>query len=36
MAANAEPTNKKPTTLLTPEHAETTLRGNGVPWWLTW
>ena len=33
MAANAEPTRRKPTTLLTPEHADTMLRAKVVPWW---
>ena len=31
MAAKADPTSRKPTTLFTPEHAETTLRGKVLP-----
>ena len=34
MAANAEPTNRKPTTPFTPEQAETTLRAKVEPWWV--
>jgi len=35
IAAKADPTSKNPTTLLTPEHADTMLREKDVPWWLT-
>ena len=35
IAAKAEPTNRKPTTPLTPEQAETMLREKGVPWCVT-
>ncbi len=31
MAANAEPTSRKPTTPFTPEQADTTLRANVDP-----
>ena len=33
MTAKTEPTSRKPTTLLTPEHADTMLRAKVVPWW---
>ena len=34
-APNADPMSRNPTTLFTPEHAETTLSGNDCPWWTT-
>src|ERR1019366_7407685 len=35
MAANADPTSRKPTTPFTPEHADTTLRAKVDPWCVT-
>ena len=34
-ATKATPMSRKPTIPLIPEHAETTLIGNAVPWWTT-